>query len=752
MSDADKPLNDIEALAAKAQEMLERVRASASTIESAPTTSAESVDAEVQILDAADELDDQIVEADVPETSLFDESDDVLTDLSDEDFEPSGIDAENIAVDLPDPIEPSSIETELPDLAELHTDLPEVDEELADLPDLPELDTDLETTDLDLPETDLETTDLESADLVGDDLDPETSDISDTDLETSDLDPDLETSDLDSADLETSDLDSADLDSTDLDSTAIVEDELDLDLAETSIEDEVGSAAEAAEFMETAPLETSAVRDDIEVAWPEFESSAPSFDGDAVSEGEDEITLMGQQTIDDLDELTLDSHDSNDTVVTDLDDLDTEETAEDVAIAEPALGGLGLNDDGKFDDLEFRDVLDGEPGETLDSEAEFAAAFEAEGIDANLDPETKLVPLGITNQQEIDDLHELLEEANTPKTRGPLNPLLLLLILVPLLVLVFFGDRIFDRSDDATGEVETGVTEPVESVATEAPTTTVVDTTTEAPTTQSPETTQAPTTAPPAQTAWDLLGGDTNTSNFVNLASPFGLQSLLEGNSPDTDAAEFTVFSPSNAALAALTPEQLSLLTADPQAAMTLINYHIVEGLLTPEDLAGTETLQTLSGDPINVSVEGNEIVLNGSVVIPSEALEATTGNVIVIPQVLQPPVTVNQALDLGNIQFETFSDVITAEGIAVLAGAVEFFDDNPDSSAVVEGHTDSDGPPDGNQRLSQRRAQAVVDYLVSQGVDRSRLEAQGFGETQPIIVNGVEDKEASRRIEIIPG
>ena len=153
MSDADKPLNDIEALAAKAQEMLERVRASASTIESAPTTSAESVDAEVQILDAADELDDQIVEADVPETSLFDESDDVLTDLSDEDFEPSGIDAENIAVDLPDPIEPSSIETELPDLAELHTDLPEVDEELADLPDLPELDTDLETTDLDLPET-----------------------------------------------------------------------------------------------------------------------------------------------------------------------------------------------------------------------------------------------------------------------------------------------------------------------------------------------------------------------------------------------------------------------------------------------------------------------------------------------------------------------------------------------------------------------------------------------------------------------
>ena len=81
----------------------------------------------------------------------------------------------------------------------------------------------------------------------------------------------------------------------------------------------------------------------------------------------------------------------------------------------------------------------------------------------------------------------------------------------------------------------------------------------------------------------------------------------------------------------------------------------------------------------------------------------------------------------------------------------MEFFNENPDLSAVIEGHTDTDGSTDGNQRLSDRRAQAVLDYLVSQGIDAGRLEAQGFGESQPIIVDGAEDKEASRRIEIIP-
>ena len=50
-----------------------------------------------------------------------------------------------------------------------------------------------------------------------------------------------------------------------------------------------------------------------------------------------------------------------------------------------------------------------------------------------------------------------------------------------------------------------------------------------------------------------------------------------------------------------------------------------------------------------------------------------------------------------------------------------------------IEGHTDSAGGRDVNQPLSQRRAQAVADYLVAQGVAQNRLEVQGFGFDRPL-------------------
>ena len=68
--------------------------------------------------------------------------------------------------------------------------------------------------------------------------------------------------------------------------------------------------------------------------------------------------------------------------------------------------------------------------------------------------------------------------------------------------------------------------------------------------------------------------------------------------------------------------------------------------------------------------------------------------------------------------------------------------------NAVIEGHTDTDGDDALNLALSQDRADAVKAFLVDAGIDESRLVATGFGETQPILVDGVEDKAASRRIE----
>ncbi len=53
-----------------------------------------------------------------------------------------------------------------------------------------------------------------------------------------------------------------------------------------------------------------------------------------------------------------------------------------------------------------------------------------------------------------------------------------------------------------------------------------------------------------------------------------------------------------------------------------------------------------------------------------------------------------------------------------------------------IEGHSDSNGSNVENLQLSQKRAQAIVDYLISNGIDKSRLHAVGYGETKPITTN----------------
>jgi len=75
----------------------------------------------------------------------------------------------------------------------------------------------------------------------------------------------------------------------------------------------------------------------------------------------------------------------------------------------------------------------------------------------------------------------------------------------------------------------------------------------------------------------------------------------------------------------------------------------------------------------------------------------------------------------------------------------------NDQSGIVVVGHTDSRGNADSNQVLSQKRAQAVVDYFVSQGVTQSRIEARGMGEAQPVAENeSPEGRANNRRVEIV--
>jgi len=73
-----------------------------------------------------------------------------------------------------------------------------------------------------------------------------------------------------------------------------------------------------------------------------------------------------------------------------------------------------------------------------------------------------------------------------------------------------------------------------------------------------------------------------------------------------------------------------------------------------------------------------------------------------------------------------------------------------PDIRVEIAGHTDSIGSDAYNQQLSERRAKAVVDYLVSKGVDPKRLKAVGYGKKQPVATNATEAGRAqNRRVEL---
>ena len=113
-----------------------------------------------------------------------------------------------------------------------------------------------------------------------------------------------------------------------------------------------------------------------------------------------------------------------------------------------------------------------------------------------------------------------------------------------------------------------------------------------------------------------------------------------------------------------------------------------------------------------------------------------------------RPAPAVGARADL-RISFQSGSDQMTDAGVQkaqVFAKSLQF-PALQSKRFLIEGHTDSVGAYDSNVDLSRRRAQAVADYLVAQGVDRARLEVKGFGPDQPLAGRGKADG-ANRRVE----
>ena len=103
------------------------------------------------------------------------------------------------------------------------------------------------------------------------------------------------------------------------------------------------------------------------------------------------------------------------------------------------------------------------------------------------------------------------------------------------------------------------------------------------------------------------------------------------------------------------------------------------------------------------------------------------------------------------HIQFGWDESVIDPLSYPLLDEVVSALKDNKSFNVRIEGHASSEGPDDHNQTLSEKRAQAVLDYLAGRGVARERLLATGFGSSRPIEPNVTEaGREANRRVDFV--
>jgi len=106
--------------------------------------------------------------------------------------------------------------------------------------------------------------------------------------------------------------------------------------------------------------------------------------------------------------------------------------------------------------------------------------------------------------------------------------------------------------------------------------------------------------------------------------------------------------------------------------------------------------------------------------------------------------------LSTEKINFAYDKALIKKESYLLLGKLIEVAKSCPDSKLVIEGHTDSDGSKRYNQKLSEKRANAVKIYLERHGISKERLESIGYGELQPIASNKTKaGKKENRRIEI---
>jgi len=116
------------------------------------------------------------------------------------------------------------------------------------------------------------------------------------------------------------------------------------------------------------------------------------------------------------------------------------------------------------------------------------------------------------------------------------------------------------------------------------------------------------------------------------------------------------------------------------------------------------------------------------------------------------PPAPAPKKLTLEGVNFDNDKATLRPDAYGILDKAATTLKEWGNVKVEVAGHTDSRSDDDYNQKLSQRRAEAVRTYLIGKGVAADRLTAKGYGESSPVADNDTEEgRFKNRRVELVP-
>ena len=251
------------------------------------------------------------------------------------------------------------------------------------------------------------------------------------------------------------------------------------------------------------------------------------------------------------------------------------------------------------------------------------------------------------------------------------------------------------------------------------------------------------------RTVFEVMRDTPELSQVYDFFSAAGIEEQV-----GEEVGSITIFAPTNSAMEALDITALQEFAQLVQLS-DILQFHIASDTLLSESFSDGITLTTLKGETLTIS-EVNEIgyVIEGASILNTD-IEAVGGVIHVIDNVLIPgtiktEIALNQIVGSDPVLFAVGSPFIAESSKPVLERIAEILIENPEGNLEVEGHSDTDGPEDINLDLSKSRAEAVMEFLISKGVDPSRISAIGYGETRLKIDPEVtaQDRADNRRIE----